>query len=99
MKANQMKLLECFEDEEDVEMTATTEFVQTMMYPGKKTQTVAETRALMYEKQKVKASSGLIPDQSSLPEHLKRAKLLTIIGVDVESKISITQTLQTMSGY
>ena len=57
-----MKLLECFEDEEDLEMTATTEFVQTMMYPGKKTQTVAETRALMYEKQKVKASSGLIPD-------------------------------------
>ena len=33
----------------------------------------------MYEKQKQKSSSNLIPDQSSLHVHLKRAKLQTMI--------------------
>ena len=46
-------------------------FVQTIMYPGKDNESIAETRSQMYEKQ--------IPNQSSLHEHLKRAKLQTMI--------------------
>ena len=54
-------------------------FVQTIMYPGKGNKLIAMTRSRMYEKQKQKSSSNLIPDQSSLYEHLKTAKLQTMI--------------------
>ena len=49
------------------------------MYPGKDNESISETRSQMYEKQKQKSSSNSIPDQSSLHEHLKRAKLQTMI--------------------
>lgn len=50
-----------------------------MMYPGKEAETVVETRSRMYDKQKQKASSSLIPDPASLHQHLQRARLQTII--------------------
>ena len=49
------------------------------MYPGKEAETVVETRSRMYDKQKQKASSSLIPDPASLHQHLQRARLQTII--------------------
>lgn len=39
---------------------------QISMYPGKNNESISETRSHMYEKQKQKSSSNLIPDQSSL---------------------------------
>ena len=54
-------------------------FVQTLMYSGTKEETVTETRTKMYMKQKIKSSSTLIPDESSLMEHLRRADLQTYI--------------------
>lgn len=49
------------------------------MYPGIETDSVVDTRSKMYEKQKQKASSSLIPDPDSLNQHLKRARLQTMI--------------------
>lgn len=54
-------------------------YFQTIMYDGKATETITETRCRMYSKQKTKSSTNLIPDQSSTMEHLKRANLQTYI--------------------
>lgn len=61
---------------EDKEMKSAEKFVQTFMYPGKD-ESAAETRSRMYEKQKQESSCNLITAQSSLHEHLKRAKIQT----------------------
>ena len=49
------------------------------MYSGTKEETVTETRTKMYMKQNIKSSYTLIPDESSLMEHLRRADLQTYI--------------------
>ena len=58
------------------------------MYPGKETDSVVDTRSKMYEKQKQKASSSLIPDPDSLNQHLKRARLQTMIWTQTEYQLS-----------
>ena len=78
LKKDKIGLLQYFQNEEDKEMKPAKKFVQTIMYPGKDNESIAETRSRMYEKQKQKSSSNLIPDQSSLYEHLNRAKLQMI---------------------
>ena len=78
MKKDKIDLLQCFQNEEDKAMNPAKKFVQTIIYPGKDSKSIAETRSQMYEKQKQKSSSNLIPDQSSLHGHLKRAKLQTM---------------------
>ena len=79
MKNTKMNLLRCFGNEEDDETKSAEKFLQTVMYPGKENESIIQTRSRMYGKQKQKASSSLIPDPSSLREHLKRAKLLALI--------------------
>lgn len=49
------------------------------MFPVKDNESIVETRSQMYKKQKQKSSSNLIPNQSSIHEHLKRTKPQTII--------------------
>ena len=54
-------------------------FFHTGMYSGSVKDSITETRTQMYLKQKIKSSSTLIPDESSVLEHLKRADLQTLI--------------------
>ena len=79
LKKDKSVLLQCFQNEEDKEIKPAKKFVQTIMYLGKNDDSSAEERSRMYEKQKQKSSSNLIPEQSILHEHLKRAKLQTMI--------------------
>ena len=80
MKNNKMNLLDNFGAlEYGNEMTKAEKFLQTMMYGGKENETIVQTRCKMYERQKQKNSSSLIPDESSVLEHLKRAKYQSII--------------------
>ena len=55
------------------------ELFQTVLYSGKKDETITQTRCRMYTKQMIKSSANLIPDVSSAMEHLKRAVLRTYI--------------------
>ena len=50
-------------------------FFQTILYSGKENETFVSTRKRLYENQKYKNSSRLIPDTHSTDEHLKRADL------------------------
>ena len=79
LKKKKIKLLEDLEKENTEGLDAAETFVKTIMYPGKETDSVVDTRSKMYEKQKQKASSSLIPDPDSLNQHLKRARLQTMI--------------------
>ena len=54
-------------------------FLQTVVYNGKDSESLVQTRISKYEKQKNKSSLCLIPDRSSCVEHLKRACLQTNI--------------------
>ena len=54
-------------------------FFHTGMYSGSVKDSTTETRTKMYLKQKIKSSLTLIPDGSSVLEHLKRADLQTLI--------------------
>ncbi|KAG1675715.1 hypothetical protein GQR58_014542 [Nymphon striatum] len=49
------------------------EFFRTVMYGGNKDECYIDTRIRMYERQKVKSSSGIIPDENSTTQHLKRS--------------------------
>ena len=42
------------------------------MYSGLSGESITETRVRMYQKQKIKTSSTLIPDEESIGQHLKR---------------------------
>lgn len=48
-------------------------FIQKCMYTRTDEETFVETRIRMYRKQKVKSSSGILPDESSADEHIKRS--------------------------
>ena len=50
-------------------------FFRTCMYSGSEQESFVETRIRMYNSQKVKASSSILPDESSTNEHLKRSDL------------------------
>ena len=52
-------------------------FFQTIVYNGKESVSLLQTRTNMYVKQINQSSLRLIPDRSSLIEHLKRAALRT----------------------
>eukprot|EP00112_Aurelia_sp_Birch-Aquarium-sp1_P004506 Seg1510.10 transcript_id=Seg1510.10/GoldUCD/mRNA.D3Y31 product="hypothetical protein" protein_id=Seg1510.10/GoldUCD/D3Y31 len=67
-------VLESFND-----MFKPKEFIRFIMYPGLKKENLTETRVRMYQKQKVKASEGIIPDDSSVVQHLKRSWLQSFI--------------------
>ena len=54
-------------------------FFQTIVYNGRESESLLQTRINMYEKQINQSSLRLIPDRSSLIEHLKRATLQTNI--------------------
>ena len=54
-------------------------FFQTIIYARKEKETSTETRCRVYLKQKTKSSKNLIPDESSIMEHLKRVNLQTYI--------------------
>ena len=45
LKNDKIVLLQCFQNEEDKEMKSSKKFVQTIMYPGKDNESVAETRS------------------------------------------------------
>ena len=79
LKNNKITLLADLEKKNEEGLESAERFVRTMMYPGKESENVVETRSRMYEKQKQKASSSLIPDPASLHQHLQRARLQTII--------------------
>ncbi|KAG1648069.1 hypothetical protein GQR58_030110 [Nymphon striatum] len=49
------------------------EFFRTVTYPGNKDECYVDTRIRMYKRQKVKSSSGIIPDENSTTQHLKRS--------------------------
>lgn len=49
------------------------EFLRTIMYDGQRNESYIETRVRMYQKQKVKSSESLIPDENSTLQHLKRS--------------------------
>ncbi len=74
VKESNAKLLFKLGENEAVNDTSDAEkFLQTVMYSGKDEESHVETRLRMYERQKVKSSVPLIPDQSSAREHVKRA--------------------------
>ena len=50
-------------------------FVQTVMYPGKQSESYIETRVRLYEQQQKKNSINLPPDPDSLLQDLKRKQL------------------------
>ena len=77
-------------------MKSTKTFFQTIMFPVKDNESIVETRSQMYKKQKQKSSSNLIPNQSSLLEHLKRNKLQTIIWKNFANIILYAQILLIM---
>ena len=54
--------------------------VRTCMYPGNEHEEFVTTRIRMYNKQKVKSSSSILPDESSINEHLKRSDLQAFVG-------------------
>eukprot|EP00794_Sanderia_malayensis_P005787 gene5787-6485_t len=54
-------------------------FFHEIIYSGNSKDSIAETRTKMYQKQKTKSSSSLIPDESSVAEHVKRSDLQTLI--------------------
>ena len=55
------------------------EFFRTVMYGGNKGECHVDTRIRMYERQKVKSSLGIIPDENSTTQHLKRSCLQAYI--------------------
>ena len=79
-------------------MKSAENFFQTIMYPGKD-ESAAEIGSRMYEKQKQESSCNLITAQSSLHEHLKRAKIQTKCGTNAANKLLCTQTLLTKVGW
>ena len=54
-------------------------FFRTCMYAGSEHEEYVRTRIRMYDKQKVKSSSSILPDESSTNEHLKRSDLQAFI--------------------
>ena len=72
LKKDKINLLQCFQNEEDKERKPAKKFVQIITYPGKDNESFAERRSQ-------KSSSNLSRDQSSLDEHLKKAKQQTMI--------------------
>ena len=54
-------------------------FFRTCMYSGSDQESFVETRIRMYNIQKVKSSSSILPDESSTNEHLKRSDLQTMV--------------------
>ena len=77
IKRKREELLETFGNLANPEsnLEAAEELFKTMLYSGKKNESVTETRCRMYSEQKTKSSMNLIPDKSSLLEHLKRSNL------------------------
>ena len=69
------------EDTKDVKC-----FMQTCMYPGKDEESFLQTRIRMYSKQKVKSSSGILPNESSADEHIKRSNFRRGYGTSVCSQ-------------
>eukprot|EP00794_Sanderia_malayensis_P016352 gene16352-17996_t len=63
----------------DEQMVLAKEFFRSILYPGLRNENLAETRVRMYKNQKVKASEGIIPDHSSVEQHLKRSWLQSFI--------------------
>ena len=63
----------------DKQMASAKEFFRFIVYPGLKNENLTETQVRMYQKQKVKASEGIIPDESSVIQHLKRSWLQCFI--------------------
>jgi hypothetical protein len=49
------------------------------MYAGADTETHLETRIKMNNKQKTKSSKSILPDESSMNEHIKRSDLQAFI--------------------
>ena len=62
-------------------------FYHTVMYNGKPSETITETRVRMFQSQKDKSSLNLISDEASSIQHLLRADLQTY-GSSVPYKIS-----------
>ena len=77
IKRKREELLETFGSLANPEsnLEAAEELFKTMLYSGKKNESVTETTCRMYSEQKTKSSMNLIPDKSSLLEHLKRSNL------------------------
>ena len=62
-------------------------FVQTCMYPGTGNETFTQTRLRMFNKQKIKSSMSILPDENSLNEHIKRSDLQSKVWYQCMSKI------------
>ena len=81
IKRKKEELLDTFRnlDEFENNLQAAQELFQTILYFGKINESVTKAKCRMYDRQKTKSSMNLIPDKSSLLEHLKRANLQTYI--------------------
>ena len=77
MKLRSYELLSTFGSRalSDDGLLAAKQFFQKIVYNGEKGESYIETRVRMYQKQKVKSSEGIIPDENSTLQHLKRCWL------------------------
>eukprot|EP00794_Sanderia_malayensis_P002977 gene2977-3431_t len=69
-------------------------FFHEIIYSGNSKESITETRTKMYQKQKTKSSSSLIPDESSVAEHVKRSDLQTLIWKQCLLQNIVTPTLE-----
>ena len=77
IKEGKFGLLKDFGSGEQMDLAE--KFICIIMYPARENETSVQVRMKMYEKQKQKSSSNLIPDSSSLKEHIRRANLQAYI--------------------
>ena len=77
LATNSMHLLNDLGKNEDSfrDVSASLTFYHTMMYSGKKNESITDTRVRMFASQIIKSSVNLISDQSSITQHLLRADL------------------------
>eukprot|EP00794_Sanderia_malayensis_P018600 gene18600-20470_t len=69
-------------------------FFHEIIYNGNSKESITETGPKMYQKQKTKSSSSLIPDESSVAEHVKRSDLQTLIWKQCLLQNIVTPTLE-----
>eukprot|EP00794_Sanderia_malayensis_P020787 gene20787-22825_t len=69
-------------------------FFHEIIYSGNSKESITETRTKMYQKQKTKSSSSLIPDESSVAERVKRSDLQTLIWKQCLLQNIVTPTLE-----
>ena len=80
-KIKSMHLLQNFDKDENsfTDLNNALIFYHTVMYSGKPSETITETRVRMFQSQKHKSNFNLMSDLASIIQHLLRADLQTYI--------------------